>query len=154
MAYHNFRGKRSKILVSKPSIPSIAKCFVLIFAVTKTIHIESGSSKQDPLATPDSLIPQIDADTALVVVQYPDFFGRVFDLTALATKVHEARSAAGCMTNPTALGLLKTPGEYGADIVVGEGQPLEFPLSFGGPYLGFFATTQRICPQDLRPSGR
>ena len=140
MAYHNFRGKRSKILVSEAIHPQYREVLCSYLCGYETIHIESGSSKQDPLATPDSLIPQIDTDTALVLVQYPDFFGRVFDLTALAAKVHAEGAMLGVITNPTALGLFKTPGGYGADIVVGEGQPLGIPLSFGGPYLGFFAT--------------
>jgi glycine dehydrogenase subunit 1 len=80
-----------------------------------------------------------------VLVQYPDFFGRVYDLTTLASKVHEHGALFAVITNPTALGVLKTPGEMGADIVVGEGQPLGIPLSFGGPYLGFFATRKEYA---------
>jgi glycine dehydrogenase subunit 1 len=140
MAYHNFRGKRSKILVSEAIHPQYHEVLCSYLCGFEDIHIESGSSKQDPLAVPDSMIPQIDADTALVLVQYPDFFGRVFDLTELARKTHEAGALLGVIANPTALGLFKTPGEFGADIVIGEGQPLGIPLSFGGPYLGIFAT--------------
>ena len=145
MAYHNFRGKRSKILVSEAIHPQYHEVLCSYLCGFENISIQSSSSKQDPLAVPDAMIPQIDADTALVLVQYPDFFGRVFDLTALAQKTHEAGALLGVIANPTALGLLKTPGEFGADIVVGEGQPLGIPLSFGGPYLGFFATRKEFA---------
>jgi glycine dehydrogenase subunit 1 len=73
-------------------------------------------------------------------VQYPDFFGRIYDYTALAEAVHAAGALFSVSVNPTALGLLKPPGEFGADIVTGEGQPLGIPLSYGGPYLGIFTT--------------
>ncbi len=140
MAFHNFRGKRNKILFSEAIHPQYHEVLCSYLCGYENIQIISGSSKQDPFAKPESLIPQVDEDTALVLVQYPDFFGRVFDLTTLAAKVHEHGALLGVIANPTALGLLKTPGEMGADIVVGEGQPLGIPLSFGGPYLGFFAT--------------
>jgi glycine dehydrogenase subunit 1 len=76
----------------------------------------------------------------MLAVQYPNFLGQIEDLAGLAQKVHDAGALLCMVVNPMALGLLKTPGELGADIVVGEGQPLGIPLSFGGPYLGFFAT--------------
>ena len=145
MAYHNFRGKRSKILVSEAIHPQYREVLCSYLCGNENIHIVSGSSKQDPLAAPASLYPQIDEDTALVLVQYPDFFGRVFDLSELAVKAHEKGALLGVIANPTALGLFKAPGEYGADIVVGEGQPLGIPLSFGGPYLGFFATRKEYA---------
>jgi glycine dehydrogenase subunit 1 len=145
MAYHNFRGKRSKILLSEAINPQYKEVLCTYMCGYENIHIESGSSKQDPFAAPDSLITQIDGDTALVLVQYPDFFGRVYDLTALAIKAHEQGALLGVIANPTALGLFKAPGEFGTDIVVGEGQPLGIPLSFGGPYLGFFATRKEFA---------
>jgi glycine dehydrogenase subunit 1 len=75
-----------------------------------------------------------------VVVQYPDFFGRIYDYTALIADAH-ARGALACVvTNPTSLGLLKTPGAMDADIVVGDGQPLGIPMWFGGPTVGYFTT--------------
>jgi len=91
-------------------------------------------------AGPQALLPLIDSNTALVIVQYPDFFGRIYDLTALAEATHAAGALLAVAVNPLSLGLLKAPGEFGADIVTGEGQPLGIPLSFGGPYLGIFAT--------------
>ncbi len=140
MAYHNFRGKRGKILISEAVHPQYYEVLCSYLCGYENMQIVSGSNKQDPFAEPSTLIPQIDEDTALVLVQYPDFFGRVFDLAELASKTHEKGALLGVIANPTALGLLKTPGEFGADIVVGEGQSLGIPLSFGGPYLGFFAT--------------
>ena len=91
-------------------------------------------------AGPQGLFPLIDKDTALVVVQYPDFFGRVYDYSELARVTHEAGALLCVAVNPIALGLFTPPGYMGADIVTGEGQPLGIPLSFGGPYLGLFAT--------------
>ncbi|MGE5123728.1 MAG: aminomethyl-transferring glycine dehydrogenase subunit GcvPA, partial [Acidobacteriaceae bacterium] len=95
---------------------------------------------RDLAASPDSLIPLIDSETALVVVQYPDFFGRIYDYTKLAEAAHANGALIAISVNPIALGLFKSPGEMNADIVTGEGQPLGIPLSYGGPYLGLFAT--------------
>ncbi len=97
----------------------------------------------DPAAGPDALLPLIDQDTAVVVVQYPDFFGRIYDYSALADAVHAAGGLLAVSVNPTALAMLKPPSEFGADIVAGEGQPLGIPLSFGGPYLGILATREQ-----------
>jgi glycine dehydrogenase subunit 1 len=80
----------------------------------------------------------------LVVVQYPDFFGRVYDYTKLANQAHSMGALIAISINPIALGLLKDPGAMNADIVTGEGQPLGIPLSFGGPYLGLFATRKEF----------
>jgi glycine dehydrogenase subunit 1 len=107
------------------------------------LAIQGEASSESQIPDPQSLINLIDDDTALVIVQYPDFFGRIYDLTAVIEAAH-AQGALVCVAaNPIALGLLKTPGEIGADIVAGEGQPLGIPLSFGGPYLGFFATRKQ-----------
>jgi glycine dehydrogenase subunit 1 len=84
----------------------------------------------------------VDETTALVMVQYPNFIGEFEDLSPLAEVTHTAGALLAVVANPIALGLLKSPGEMGADIVLGEGQPLGIPLSYGGPYLGFFATRQ------------
>ena len=145
MAYHNFRGKRSKILFSEAINPQYHEVLCSYLCGYENVQIVSGTSKQEPLAGPETLLPQIDENTALVLVQYPDFFGRVYDLTAVANKAHEHGALFGVIANPTALGLFKAPGEFGADIVVGEGQPLGIPLSFGGPYLGFFATRKEFA---------
>ncbi|MCX6054518.1 MAG: aminomethyl-transferring glycine dehydrogenase subunit GcvPA [Chloroflexi bacterium] len=140
MAYHHFRGKRSKIVLSSSVHPQYREVLCSYLCGYENIQIETHGKGSDSFETPEALFNSIDLDTSLVVVQYPDFFGRIFDLTALAQKTHEHGALLAVVTNPTALGLLKTPGEFGADIVVGEGQPLGIPLSFGGPYLGFFAT--------------
>ncbi len=94
-----------------------------------------------------ALAGQLDDDTAAVVVGYPNFFGIVEDLAPLAAAAQRrgARLVVA-VAEPISLGLLKSPGELGADLVVGEGQSFGLPLSFGGPYLGFFAARQR----DLR----
>jgi glycine dehydrogenase subunit 1 len=80
------------------------------------------------------LLPLIEAQTMLVVAAYPDFFGRVYDLSKLAEATHAAGALFCVSVNPIALGLLTPPGEFGADIVTGEGQPLGIPPR--RPYLG------------------
>ncbi len=92
----------------------------------------------------DALTEMMTADTCCLYVQSPNFFGQIEDVTALADLAHGAglKLIAGC--NPIALAILKTPAECGADIAVGEGQPLGMPLSYGGPYLGFMATSDAM----------
>jgi len=137
MAYANFRGKRTKVLLSPTLHPQYIET---VKTYTAGSNIALTACEMDPFSGPDALLPIIDIQTALVVVQYPDFLGRIFDYKALAEATHQA-GALFCVTiNPIALGLLTPPGEFGADIVTGEGQPLGIPLSYGGPYLGLFAT--------------
>jgi glycine dehydrogenase subunit 1 len=139
MAYQNFRGKKNKIILSptlNPQYRAVARTYTqgydnLIF---------TGDKSSNPSGEPAALIDQLDDQTALVIVQYPDFLGNIFNYTELITKAHEFGALVAVAVNPVALGMFKTPGEMGADIVVGEGQPLGLPLSFGGPYLGIFAT--------------
>ena len=96
----------------------------------------------------DALVGQIDAETSCVVVQYPDILGRIGDLTALADAAHAAGALlVAVVTEPVALGAIRSPGSMGADIVVGEGQSLGVGLQFGGPYLGLFATRDKYVRQ-------
>lgn len=99
-----------------------------------------GDDRPDGVMSLDELADLVDDQTAMVAVQYPNFFGQFLDLTPLAEKAHVAGALLTVVTDPIALGLLKPPGLMGADVVVGEGQSLGLPMSFGGPYLGFFAT--------------
>lgn len=96
----------------------------------------------------DSLIDQIDGDTSCVVVQYPDILGRIDDMTRLAAKAAEHKALLiAVVTEPVALGAIKSPGEMGADIVVGEGQSIGVGLQFGGPYVGLFGCKQKYVRQ-------
>ncbi len=89
----------------------------------------------------------LDADAACAIVQYPDFLGRIRDLSEVAEAAHRVGALFVVVADPVALGLLRPPGEFGADIVVGEGQGLGLGLNFGGPYLGFFATRKKYVRQ-------
>ncbi|MEW6064440.1 MAG: aminomethyl-transferring glycine dehydrogenase subunit GcvPA [Bacillota bacterium] len=86
----------------------------------------------------------LDNKTAALLVQYPNFFGSVEDLAKLAEAAHAVGALLAVCADPIALGLLKSPGQCGADIVVGEGQSLGNPLSYGGPYLGFLACREKF----------
>lgn len=88
----------------------------------------------------DELISALGERGAALVVQDPDFFGRMHDLSGLADSVHERGALLVLHGDPIATALFRSPGSLGADIVTGEGQPLGIPVSFGGPYLGIFAT--------------
>ena len=95
-----------------------------------------------------ALIDSIDGETSAVVVQYPDILGRITDLTPIADAAHAAGALLiAVVTEPIALGLIKSPGEMGADIVVGEGQSIGVGLQFGGPYVGLFATREKFVRQ-------
>jgi len=130
------RSRRNKVILSPYIHPHYR-------AVTRTYHQGTGvkfiGDRSGRLSVED-LIDMLDENTAMFVVQYPNFLGQIEDFKGLAHKVHEAGALLCVVVEPMALGMFKSPGELGADIVVGEGQGLGIPLSFGGPYLGFFAT--------------
>jgi glycine dehydrogenase subunit 1 len=110
------------------------------------------------------LIGRIDENTSCVVVQYPDILGRVSNIAEVAEAAHAkgALLIAVC-TEPVALGAIQSPGELGADIVVGEGQSIGVGLQFGGPYLGLFAVRDpkhvrmmpgRLCGETVDAEGK
>jgi len=143
MAYAQYRGKRTRIVIS-PTVHPQYRETLRTYVQGMNLELAGDNPRADLDAGPEALESLIDESTALVIVQYPDFFGRVYDFTRLIELTH-AKGAMVCVAvNPTALGLFKTPGEMGADIVVGEGQPLGIPLSFGGPYLGIFTTRKQF----------
>jgi glycine dehydrogenase subunit 1 len=144
LAYHHFFGKRPRMVVAPSVHPHYRETMRTYLQGYEDIQILGDDPDRDPLSTPDSLISLVDQHTSLVLVQYPDFFGRIFDLTEFAKAVHEKGALLAVAANPLSLGLLKPPGDFGTDIVVGEGQSLGIPLSFGGPYLGIFATRKEL----------
>ncbi len=96
----------------------------------------------------DRLLAAIDGETSCIVVQYPDILGRIVDLGPIAARAHEHGALlVAVVTEPVALGAIKSPGEMGADIVVGEGQSLGVGLQFGGPYVGLFACKEKFVRQ-------
>jgi glycine dehydrogenase subunit 1 len=103
----------------------------------KVIPVKDGKTDMEALKA--MLTPEVSA----VYVQQPNFYGLFEDAETMAAPVHEAGALYILGVNPIALGIMKTPRDCGADIAVGEGQPLGLPIAYGGPYLGFMATTTK-----------
>ncbi len=143
LAYHHFRGKRGKFVLSRYLHPHYRETIRTYFQGYENIKIV-GDDQVEGFQSTDDLLGAIDMDTAIVYVQYPDFLGNVQDFKAFAEKVHAVGALLAVSVNPIALGLLKPPSEFDADIVTGEGQPLGIPMSFGGPYLGIFTTKNQF----------
>jgi glycine dehydrogenase subunit 1 len=139
LAFAQFRGKRRKVVMS-PAVHPQYRAVIRTYAQGMQLEMTGDEPEADLEAGIGGIGTQVDENTMLVFVQYPDFFGRIYDYTDLAKKVHEMGALLCIIANPIALGMLKTPGEMDADIVVGDGQPLGIPLWFGGPSLGFFTT--------------
>lgn len=100
----------------------------------KTFILEDGTADLEALKN------SINSDTSAVIVQHPNFYGNLENIEEIEKITHSTKALLIASSCPFSMGILKTPGEYNADIMVGEGQPLGIPLSFGGPYLGIFAT--------------
>jgi glycine dehydrogenase subunit 1 len=154
--------KRKKALLSSGLHPHYV-------SVAKTMARFTGDvlSYETPQLTAETdfadLLGSIDGETSCVVMQYPDILGRIDDLSALAAKAHENGALLiAVVTEPVALGAIKSPGEMGADIVVGEGQSLGVGLQFGGPYVGLFACKDkyvrqmpgRLCGETVDAEGK
>ncbi len=98
----------------------------------------------DGTVSPEDLAAVVDDRTACVVVQNPNFFGCVEEMDALAKATHDRGALLVVAVDPISLGILKRPGDYGADIVVAEGQSLGTPMQYGGPYLGIMACRESL----------
>ncbi len=118
--------------------------------VVSTSHMANARVDRLPpdVSADEDILARIDADTSCVVVQTPDFFGNLRDLSAIAEKCHEHGALLiAVFTEAVSLGLVEPAGAMGADIVVGEGQSIGNGLNFGGPYVGLFATRQKYLRQ-------
>jgi glycine dehydrogenase subunit 1 len=139
LAFAQFRGKRKKIVMS-PTVHPQYREVIRTYSQGMGLEEAGDDATADLEVGPEGLTSLIDESTMLVVVQYPDFFGRIHDYTKLIDDAHSKGALVCAVANPTALLMLKTPADMGADIVVGEAQPFGIPLWYGGPYLGFFTT--------------
>ena len=139
LAYAQFRGKRRKVVIS-PTVHPQYRAVVRTYTQGMELELAGDDPNGDIDSQPDELAGLVDENTSLLIVQYPDFFGRVYDYTRLIDAAHAKGALVCVVANPTALALFKTPGSMGADIVVGDGQPLGIPMWYGGPSVGFFTT--------------
>ncbi|MDQ3078876.1 MAG: aminomethyl-transferring glycine dehydrogenase subunit GcvPA [Pseudomonadota bacterium] len=139
--------RRKKAIVSSGLHPHyVAVCATM--AKFTGDRLELAEPELTAATDAERLIASIDGETSAVVVQYPDILGRITDLAPIAEAAH-AKGALliAVVTEPVALGLIKSPGEMGADIVVGEGQSIGVGLQFGGPYVGLFACREKHVRQ-------
>ncbi len=134
--------KRKKVLISALVQPEIIST-VKTYCHGNGMKIEIIPEKNGITDT-DFLKNNIDESTACVVIQNPNYLGIIEPAKEIGELTHEAGAKYIMNVNPTSLGILKTPREYGADIAVGDGQPIGLPLSFGGPYLGFMACVENM----------
>ena len=125
-----------KILLPKTLHPQYCQVVRTYLSGTQATVADLDAS----MASADNLTDLLDERTAALVVQQPNFFGQFEPVDGLAEKVHEAGALLIVAADPISLGLFRPPGDYGADIVVADGQALGLPPSFGGPHLGIFAT--------------
>jgi glycine dehydrogenase subunit 1 len=132
---------RNKVIVDD-SVNPIYR--VMMHAYTRNLQIDLEETRcVDGLANREEILTRLDDDTAAIIVQNPNFFGCIDDFTDLAEAAHKKGALLVVSCYPISLGILKTPGAMGADIVTGEGQSLGMPMSFGGPYLGFMASRKQ-----------
>lgn len=134
-------NNRSKVAVSATIHPETLKvletyCHFREIELIK-IHETDGKTDLDGLKL-------IDSDTSAVIIQNPNFYGIIEDIAQIEKATHDNKSLLIMSVDPISLGIVKSPGEYGADIVVGEGQSLGIPQNFGGPYLGFIGATEKL----------
>lgn len=134
--------KRNRVLVDEGVSPIYR---TMLRSYTRNLRIEYQEVPlRDGIASRAAFADHLDDRVGAVLLQNPNFFGCLDDLTDLIEQVHGVKALAVLSAYPVSLGVVKTPGEMDADIVTGDGQSLGLPLSFGGPYLGFMATKKKM----------
>ena len=137
--------RRSKVLVSR-SVSPFYRAVLKNYFHSRGLELEE-IPLRDGCTDRHQLASLLSDDVATVVLQQPNFFGMVENMSGLADLIHEYKAVFLVAADPISLGLLQTPAEYGADIVVGEGQYLGVPASFGGPVLGIMAAREKFVRQ-------
>lgn len=154
--------KRGKVILSSGLHPHYVSVAETMARFTKD-QLVNAAPTLEAATDGANLLDQIDDDTSCVVVQYPDILGRISDMSALVEKAHSHKALLiAVVTEPVALGAITSPGQMGADIVVGEGQSLGVGLQFGGPYVGLFGCKQkyvrqmpgRLCGETVDSEGK
>ncbi|WP_027109237.1 aminomethyl-transferring glycine dehydrogenase subunit GcvPA [Lacticigenium naphthae] len=134
--------KKPKVLLSKAIHPQ-AREVVHTYAYGMEYAVEEIGLVED-ITDLEELKAKLDGETGAVVVQYPNFFGSIEDLKEIKMMLADTKALLIVVSNPLALGLLEAPGNLGADIVVGDMQPLGIPMSFGGPHCGYFTVNKKL----------
>jgi glycine dehydrogenase subunit 1 len=145
----NRKSKSLRILMPTTVNPTYAKVAAAV-ASNQGLRFDAVPSAETGSIVTEALAKYDGQDIAAIVVQQPNFFGRLEDVDAITDWAHARGILVIAVVNPTSLALLKAPGQWGnrgADIVVGEGQPLGVPLSSGGPYFGFMTTRMEFVRQ-------
>lgn len=134
--------RREVVYVSATTNPEVIRV-IKTYCYGSNTKVEIIPEK-DGVTDLEALKGALNENSACFYLQQPNYYGNLEDADALGAAAHEAgaKFIMGC--NPIALAMLKTPAEYGADVAVGEGQPLGLGLAFGGPYLGFMAATAKM----------
>jgi len=145
--------RRRRVVIDDSVNPIYRK---MIHSYTRNLGIELVETlSHDGLPDRQAMRDALDDETAAVIVQTPNFFGCIDDVSDIGELAHERGALLIVSSYPIALALLKPPGQMGADIVTGEGQSLGLPVSFGGPYLGYMATrTKYLRKMPGRIAGR
>jgi glycine dehydrogenase subunit 1 len=133
---------RSEVVVARTVHPHF-RGILGTYAVDRNIAVKE-APHADGATAAAGLGGLVGPATAAVILQTPNFFGCLEDVAAAAELAHAAGALLIAVADPLSLGVLEAPGALGADVVVGEGQPLGLAVSYGGPYLGFFATTEKL----------
>jgi glycine dehydrogenase subunit 1 len=136
----NAKRKQKTVLVAETVHPEIRQVMKTYFEQSAQTLVEVGM--KDGLLDLTDLEAKLTPDVAGIICQYPNFFGNIEDMKTVAEKVHANGSLMVINADPIALGLLESPAQLGADIVVGDGQGLGNALNFGGPSLGFMAAKE------------
>ncbi|AIM15585.1 MULTISPECIES: aminomethyl-transferring glycine dehydrogenase subunit GcvPA [Neobacillus] len=134
--------KRKTILVSNAVHPE-SREVLKTYAKGQYLEVIEIPTK-DGITDIEALKGLINNDVAAVILQYPNFFGRIEPLNEFEEVIHENKAMFVVSSNPLSLGILTPPGKFGADIVVGDAQPFGIPTAFGGPHCGYFAVTSKL----------
>lgn len=135
--------KKNKIVVSKGlhyQALQVLRTYIKVRKEFEIVEVDLNGTITDL----EKLEQAIDDDTAAVAVQYPNFYGSIEDLEKIHSYIENKKALFIVYSNPLALGVLTPPGQFGADIVVGDTQPFGIPTQFGGPHCGYFATTKKL----------